>query len=160
MLSDVRHALRLVIRSPGVTALAVLTLALGVGANTAVFSVVDPLLLRSLPVQDPSQLVLLHSAGTLETVDFSERPTFERYSAEHDVLAGVVADAGLVTFDTDFRGRHETARGELVSANFFAVLGVAPRLGRILSPDDDAGRDVIVVSSGYWMRALGADPAV
>src|SRR5438552_3839810 len=82
-------------RTPGFT-LAILTLALGIGANLAVFSVLDPILLRQLPVTVPAELVLLHSAGSLETVEISERAAFDRYSSQREVLAGVLADAGLV----------------------------------------------------------------
>ncbi len=158
---DIRYACRRLRQAPAFTALAALTLALGIGANTAVFSVVDPLLLRRLPVHEPDQLVLLHSAGSLQTVDISERAAFEQYSAQHDVLSGVLADAGLFEFQTLHRGQPMAALGEVVSANFFSVLGVQPRVGRLLSPDNDqAGRAGIVLSSAYWTRAFAADPSV
>jgi predicted permease len=152
------HRLR---RAPGFALLATLTIALGIGANTAVFSVLDPLLLRSLPVTAPDELVLLHSAGTLFTDDISERAAFDRYSTEHTVLGGVLADAGLAEYQTSYNGVPATARGEVVSANYFSVLGVRPSQGRLLAVDDDAARgSVVVLSHDYWTRAFGADTSV
>src|ERR1051326_6481091 len=111
-------------RSPGFVFVAALTLALGIGANLAVFSVLDPLILRKLPVAAPDELVLLHSAGSMETVEISERAAFDAYGSEHNVLAGVLADAGLAEYPTSYNGTPGTARGDIVSANYFSILGM------------------------------------
>jgi predicted permease len=145
-------------RTPGFTLIATLTLALGIGANTAVFSVLDPLLLRQLPVTRPSELVLLHSAGTLHTIEISERAAFERYSAQHDVFADVLGDAGVAEYSTSVGGVRATARGELVSPNYFSVLGVRPFEGRLFSPDVDGAGSTMVLGFNYWRRAFGGDP--
>jgi predicted permease len=155
---DLFLAWRRLRRSPGFTLIATLTLALGIGANTAVFSVLDPLLLRHLPVTRPDELVLLHSAGTLHTIEISERAAFERYSAEHDVLAGVLGDAGLTEYPTSYGGVRTTARAELVSPNYFSVLGVRPFAGRLFSPDVDAAGSPVVIGFNYWRRVFGGDP--
>ena len=158
---DLAYACLRLRQAPGFTAVAVVTLALGVGATTAVFGVVDPLLLQKLPVRQPDQLVLLHSAGTLYTIDISERAAFERYSAAVDALDGVIADAGLVEFQISYRGRRATALGEVVSSNYFAVLGVPAHVGRLPTPDDDQARNpVIALGYSYWARAFNADPSI
>jgi len=138
-------------QSPGFTAVAAITLGLGIGANTAVFSVIDPLLLRQVPVRDPERLVLLHSAGTLETVQISEWNAFEEYSADRESLEGVLASGtprdGAVS----------------VSANYFDVLGVQPHAGRFFAAGDASAAGpashAAVLSHAYWMREFGGDPS-
>jgi putative ABC transport system permease protein len=148
-------------RDRGFTAVAAVTLALGIGANTAVFSVVDPLLVQKLPVREPDQLVLLHSTGTLQSVDISERSAFAQYTADHGILSEVTADAGLDEFQTMYHGRRGLAHGEVVASNFFSLLRVEPRLGRLLVAEDDAQkRPVIVLGFGYWTTVFGADPSI
>src|ERR1700689_3535284 len=103
---DVRYGLRVLAKSPGFTALAVLTLALGIGANTAIFSVLDPLLLRKLPVQNPDELVWVNSSGTMGPAEISEIETFYAYSDKAAIFFGVVAFANVAPLRTNAQRPH------------------------------------------------------
>jgi predicted permease len=157
---DVRYAARSLGRTPAFTAAAVLTLALGIGANTAIFSFVHAVLLRTLPVSAPQELFYLaHSAGP-QTSTSSNYPYFERVSARTDVFAGVTAYS-TETFKVSTGGALEVIQGEFVSGNYHGLLGVRMALGRGLQPADDApGASVAVVSDTYWTRVFGRDPGV
>jgi predicted permease len=162
---ELRSAWRRLRQTPGFTALAAITLGLGVGANTAVFSVVDPLLIRQLPVRDPGRLVLLHSSGTLQTIDISEWQAFEKYSTDRETLDGVIATSGTTSGTADFEimvgGRRETAKGAIVSATYFDVLGVQPHLGQFFGAGDiRSGHRRVVLGHAAWIRIFGADAAV
>ncbi len=155
---DLRFAARTLRRSPGFTAVAVLTLALGIGANTAVFSLVDTILLRMLPVRDPEQLVELTRPGG-ETLSY---PFFEAVRDRNGVFSGVLLlSAGRLAAGAHFDGAD---LGEVhvsqVSGNYFEVLGVSPVIGRVLTAEDRDASNVAVISYGFWQRALGADPSV
>jgi predicted permease len=146
---------------PGFTVVAVLILALSVGVNSAVFSVVDPLLLRNLPVGHPEQLVLLSSAGTLRSHDIWPRAAVSRFDETRDVFHGVIADVGLFEFHTSYRGQPSQTSLQIVSPNYFDVLGLRPHLGRLLTGvDDSEGRAVVVLGHNYWTRVFGGDPRV
>lgn len=162
---DVRYGARALRRNPGFTAAAVLTLALGIGANTAVFSLMHHLLLAPLPVQAPDELVVIERQNLLRP----EGPAFpylffQRLGTETEVFAGLLARTrGIerVTVGTEMGG--EPARGELVSGNYFDVLGVQPYLGRLLSAADDVtpgGHPVVVLSHRYWLRRFPGDTTV
>lgn len=169
VLQDLRYAARALRKSPGFTAIAVLSLAVGIGANTVMFSLVDQVLVRSLPVKDPRALVLFKSPGPMpgmyrnsgREMSFSYplyRDFRDRGSAFAGVAARYVADATLTV-----RGQAEHADVELVTGNYFQVLGVSARLGRVLTPDDDRvpnGQPVAVLSYGFWQRRFGGDPAI
>jgi predicted permease len=168
MWNDFRFALRTLRRSPGFTLLAVLSLALGIGANTAIFSLLYQVVLRSLPVKDPGALVSLESddynfgwtrRDNNQTV-FSY-PMYRALRDHNEVFSGLLA---RVSFPSTLTYGNEAVRstGEVVSGNFFEVLGVRPSIGRLLIPADDApGREpVIVLSHAYWTGHLGADPKV
>jgi putative ABC transport system permease protein len=159
---DIALAFRRLRATPGFTTVAVLILALGVGVNSAVFNVVDPLLLRKLPVGNPEELVILSSAGTLHAHDIWERAAVARFSAARDVLRGVIADVGLFEFDTTHRGQPPSpASIQIVSPNYFDVLGLRPHLGRLLTDADDSeGRAVVVLGHSFWSRTFGEDPGV
>ncbi|MGD8872808.1 MAG: ABC transporter permease, partial [Gemmatimonadota bacterium] len=157
-----RYAIRSLARSPVFTVAAVLTLALGIGANTAVFSVVSGVLLRPLPHADGDRLVYLRQSAQRAGVDnalFSVPEIID------------FRDAGGVTDLAEFSasGFNLTARGEpqqvlagIVSGNFFQVMGLGPEVGRVLDTGDDgeAAAPVIVLTYDYWMRAFGGDPEV
>jgi hypothetical protein len=143
---------------------AVLTLALGIGANTAIFSLADKVLIRSLPVRDPGELVLL-SAETLSprflNTIFSH-PDYIDYRDRNQVLSGLIAftpiDGRLETGD-----REERITVELVSENYFEVLGVETVTGRAFRPEEDqtpSTHPVAVLSYGFWQRQFGADPGL
>jgi predicted permease len=159
---DVRYGLRMLRKSSGFTAVAVLTLALGIGANAAIFSILDPLLLRKLPVQNPDQLVLVHGAGSMESLDILESLAFVLFRDNNHVFSGVMADGGSPQVQTTANGQTSVAHGDLVSGNYFTVLGVRPFVGRLFVADDDrtaVGSPVVVLSFDYWKNAYNADVA-
>lgn len=170
LLQDFRYGVRLLVKNPGFTAVAVLTLALGIGANTAIFSLTDQVLLRLLPVERPKELVILRSPGpnpghtwsdSDEAVSFSY-PLYKDLRSNSSVLAGLLARFPL-SLNVAGGGQTELAKGELVSGNYFEVLGVQPALGRLLSKEDETApgaNPVTVLSYGYWKSRFGADPAI
>ncbi|HEV2853309.1 MAG TPA: ABC transporter permease [Thermoanaerobaculia bacterium] len=162
-LQDVRHSFRMLRRSPGFTAAAVVTLALGIGANTAVFSVVNAVLLRPLPYPHPDRLFLLFQlheqadvgrtrAAALDFLDWQKR------SRSFEAMAGHVGTGFTLSGD----GEPELVIGQLVSAELFDVLRVRPLLGRTFRRDEnEAGRNqILLLSHGLWRRRYGGDPAV
>ena len=152
---DLRYACRGLRRSPAFTAAAVLTLALGIGANTAIFSVLDALLLRHLPVERPDQLVLLHYAGTLEAETTWDRAAYDTFRDRKQVFSGFLAFAPVSAVDVVRDGRTSPAQIELVSGNYFGVLGVRPFAGAF--PDTEAA---VAISFDYWRREFQSDPRV
>ncbi len=167
---DIAFGLRMLGKSPGFTAIAVITLALGIGANTAIFSLMSQVLLQRLPVKNPDELVILRSPGPQtghvssdgdETESFSY-PMYKGLRDNNSVFSGILA---RFTFSASVasRGQTDRATGELVSGNYFDVLGVQPTVGRVFSPDDDrvpGAQPVVVLSYPYWTRHFGSDPSV
>lgn len=151
---DLRSALRMLRRNPGFATVAVLTLALGIGANTAIFSLIDAVLLKRLPVKQPEQLVLLrHTARGKTTTPFAYR-TYQQFRDQNQVFSGVLAYHPL-RLTVSVEGQPEPAvAGQLVSGNYYAVLGVQAALGRTITPDDDRfdASPVCVISYNYWQR--------
>src|SRR5882672_2928259 len=167
---DVRYGLRMLAKHPGFTAIAVLTLALGIGANIAIFSLLNQILLRQLPVEDPKELVLLRAPGVRtghiwSDGDDSESFSYPLYKGLRDnnpVFAGIF---GRYAFSASIasHGKTERGSGELVTGNYFEVLGVHPALGRVFSQEDDrvpGAHPVAVLSHAYWLRQFGGDPGV
>jgi ABC-type antimicrobial peptide transport system permease subunit len=157
LIKDLRYGIRSLAKRPGFTAIAVLTLALGIGASTAIFSVVDGVLLRSLPYPDAEQIVQLREINERGgRMPFAE-PNFLDVRARSHSFAGVAQYNGQLTTVT---GGIEPVRASTyaVSADFFNVLGVKPLLGRTFSPEESktGGAPVAVVSYGFWQRLLGA----
>ena len=179
-MKDIRYGLRLLAKSPGFTAVAVLSLALGIGANTAIFTLIDAVLLRMLPVSHPQELVSLNlndgtsSSGTGSANDRFPRsidgdsstafpyPAFEHIRARNSVFTNLIAFKGLGRLNVQIGTESELARGQLVTADYFPTLGVRPILGRDFTDGDDrAGAEpVAIISHGYWQRRFGGDPAV
>ena len=165
---DVRHGLRTLRRSPSFTAVALLTLALGVGANTAIYQLLDAIRIRTLPVPASEQLVLLELADVTRWNDRRAsiypsltNPLWEQFRDHQDAFSGVLAWAN-VELRLDHRAGPRVARGLLVSGDFFSVLGVGAHIGRTLTNADDwpgCGIPGAVVSYGFWQRYLGGDPA-
>ena len=169
MRNDLRFALRTLRRSPGFTLLALLSLALGIGANTAIFSLVYQVVLRSLPVRDPGTLV------SLESNDYSfgwtrrdnnqtvfSYPMYEALRDHNQVFTGLIARAAFPA-TLAYRGEAARATVEVVTGNFFEVLGVKPALGRLLLPSDDGApgqNPVVVLGYTWWRNHLGADPKI
>jgi predicted permease len=157
---DVRYGLRLLVKNPGFSVLAVLTLALGMGANTGIFSILDPLLLRKLPVRNPDELVWVNSTGTMGPADISEVETYYAYRNKASAFARVMAFSGIAPYEVTYDGRKISANGEVVSANYFATLGVRPFAGRLLADSDEHGPPALVVSFAFWKRELDSAPDV
>src|SRR5262245_22899153 len=159
---DVRHAARMLAARPGFTAVAVLTLALGIGANTAIFSVVRSLLLEPLPFRDPERLVMIWEADA-ENPQRTNILSMPNYS---DFRRGVKAfeESGIfeyLTFNLSGDGEAERVNGLRVSASAFRALGVEPLLGRTFTPVEDApGHAVAVISHALWQRRFGGRPDI
>jgi predicted permease len=154
---DLRYGLRAIRKNPGFGAVAVLTTALGIGANTAVFTLLNAAILRPLPVHDANQLVYLQGGGN----SYFSYPLFERLRARTRTLDGVFATTFLERVNVVADGHATVASGTLVSGDYFGVLSLAPYLGRVLTPDDDrAGNPVAVISYGFWRSRFAADPAI
>ena len=167
---DLRYGFRMLMKNPGLAMVALLTIALGIGANTAIFSITDQVLFRSLPVVRPQELVILRSPGpnpgrTRSDGDAAQSFSYPMYKdlREHNpVFSGVLARLS-VSLSISGQGQTERASGELVSGNYFEVLGVRPAIGRLFSSQDEtaAGANpVAVLSYGYWTRHFGNDPSV
>jgi putative ABC transport system permease protein len=163
---DVRYGMRLLRRTPAYTAIAVGTLALGIGANTAIFTLVDAVLLKSLPVDAPEQLVVIDRVTRRGEIQNASYPLFERLREQDAIFAGVLAaqDGNLrVRLATPEAGSStEETVIQLVSGNFFDVLGVRPLVGRTLSPLDDRLGDAgaAVLSYDYWRGRFASDPNI
>jgi putative ABC transport system permease protein len=167
---DLRYAIRQLRKSPGFTAVAVLTLALGIGANTAIFGLLDQALLRALPVKEPDRLVLLRYSGS-NTGHISSRadnkfyfsyPMYRDLRDRNTVFSGIIA-TDLTQVGVQWHNQPELVGTELVSGNYFDVLGVQPALGRLLVASDDTvanANPVAVLSFDYWQRRFGSDPAI
>src|SRR5215467_7465654 len=164
LVQDVRYALRIIRRNPAFSAVVVFTLALGIGANTGMFSLFDAVLLRLLPVRDPQQLYLLHETGPDESVEAVSFPMFQRFRDALKCTAEVLALTNAAPFHTRMGGAAmEPVTGQLVSGEYFTVLGVRPALGRLLTPDDNRSlgqHPVLVISYAYWQRRFGGNPSV
>jgi predicted permease len=170
LLQDVRYALRSFRKSPGFAFVAVATLALGIGANSAIFSLVDRVFLKSLPVRDPGRIVLLQSPGPKQGHTWSDGddstsfsyPMYRELRDRNTVLAGLAAEFPF-SANVAARGETEEASGELVSGNYFDLLGVPSALGRTLTAADDrtpGAHPLAVLSHGYWTRRFGADASI
>ena len=165
-MSDLRYALRTLLNAPAFTLVVVLTLALGIGANTAIFSLTDQVLLRMLPVKAPEQLVMFDGPGAFQGRTFNNGtfsyPMYRDFRDQNTVLSGVLArfPAALTLLAN---GQAERVNGELVSGNYFDVLGVPALIGRTFTPDDDrtpGGHPVAILSHNFWMRRFAGDPSV
>jgi putative ABC transport system permease protein len=163
---DLRYALRMMRRSPGFTAVAVLSLSLGIGANTAIFSLINILMLRLLPVKNPQQLVELLSRypGEPRINGFSWQ-SYEHYRDHNHVFSGLIGTSGPTRLNVRSEGfEPETLTGEHVVGNFFPVLGMTPAIGRLIGPEDNstetAPAAVAVVSWFYWKSRFNLEPAI
>jgi macrolide transport system ATP-binding/permease protein len=177
---DIRYGLRTMAANPLFTAVTVLLLALGIGANTAIFSFMDAVMMRALPVQRPEELVVInwrakdfpeiahsYSGSSYKDARFGQIggnipfPAFEHLRANGSALSSLFAFAGMGRVLVEAGGQAEMASGEIVSGNFYSGLGVNPALGRLINEDDDrTGASVAVISHAWWRRRFAADPNV
>ena len=157
MLNDLRFALRQLCKNPGFTVVAVLTLALGIGANAALFSVVNGVLLNPLPYPQPEQLVSLHQSKPNFPTGSISYPNFRDWQKENRTFSGMAIGRSF-SANLIGAGEAEQVDGRRVSANLFSVLGVKPALGRDFAPgEDEPGvAPVVVISAGLWQRKFGA----
>jgi predicted permease len=167
---DLRYGIRMLLKNPGSTAIAVLTLSLGIGANTAIFSLLDQMLLRLLPVRNPQELVLLTAQGDHYGNNWGGNalsyPIYQDFR-DNEILGDQIFGGLLCRFtipvSLSFEGHTERAAGELVSGNYFQVLRVGAALGRTLTPDDDrtpGGHRLVVLSYNYWKTRFASDRAI
>src|SRR5580700_690536 len=167
---DIAFGLRMLAKSPGFTAIAVITLALGIGANTAIFSLMNQILLQRLPVKNPHELVILLAPGpqtghVSTDGDPAESFSYPMYKGLRDTnsgFSGILARYGF-SASVASHGQTDRASGEVVSGNYFDVLGVQPVIGRLLTQDDDrvpSAEPFVVLSYSYWTRRFGSDPSV
>ncbi len=162
--ADVRYGFRQLLRAPGFTAVALITLALGIGANTAIFSLIDAALLKMLPLRDPERLAEFKTISPAIGVNdqFSYR-SFQLFEQQTRALNGVLAFRRLYNMDLEVDGQSGLANGQLVSGSYFAVLGVKAILGRTILPADEsvAGQSpVAVIGYDYWRSRFALDPNV
>jgi predicted permease len=163
MFKDIQYGVRMLLKNPGVTLVAVITLALGIGANTAIFSGVNAFLMRPLPVTRPNEVIrLMEVAGDGEVSDEFSYPDFLDYRAQSSSFAGLAAeDMAPAAIDTE--NQNDVIWGQVVSANYFDVVQIQPLLGRTFAPDEDktaGGSPVLVVSHSLWQRRFGGDPNI
>jgi predicted permease len=161
---DVRYGLRGLRRTPGFTAAAILSLALGIGANTAIFSLFHALMLRLLPVERPLELVSIRQAGGWIEGPMSY-PLFQEIAKRDELFTGVIARTPVskTRFTPRPGGRGEFTQREFVSGNYFTVLGIKPALGRLFTEDDDrtpGGHPIAVLSYDLWRNRYNADPGI
>ena len=163
MLTDIRYALRMLAKNPAFAGVVILTLALGIGANAAIFSLLDTVLLQSLPVTNPDQLAVLSVYDPKEGpgIDSSfSYPMYQDLRDRNSIFSGVIARAGA-QLNVSYGDQTERVSGELVSGNFFEVLGVRPWAGRLFTPDDDrnpGAHPVAVLSYRFWESRFNKDP--
>jgi hypothetical protein len=169
MLHDLRFTFRTLSRTPVFAMVAILSLALGIGANTAMFSLLDQVMFRLLPIRDQERVVVFHFEGRMGGASQSDSdasvfsyPLYRDFRDRSQVFEGVIArSSAAVNILTNDQA--EQAQVEIVSGNFFDVLGVRPVVGRLLSADDDitpGGHPVIVLSHGYWTRKFASSTAI
>ncbi len=169
-LQNLRYALRQLGKNPGFTAVAVVTLTLGIGANTAIFTLLDQALLRSLPVKDPDRLVILRFSGddsghvSSRTDDhfYFSYPMYRDLRDRNSVFEGLIA-TDWTQIGVQWHNQPELVAAELVSGNYFDVLGVQPAAGRLFVAEDDVvphANPVAVLSFNYWQRRFGGDPTI
>jgi predicted permease len=183
LIQDLRYGTRMFLKSPGFSVVAILTLALGIGANTAIFSLIDGILMRALPVQDAQHLVVLKwsahkspdihgqsSYGDCGRSEFSQNgessgcslsmPFFNDVASHVDAFSGVAAFANAGQIDLSGNGTASVLKGQAVSGGFFPLLGVRAAAGRLIAPSDDSvsAQLVVVLNHGYWKRQFGGSP--
>ncbi|HJP93198.1 MAG TPA: ABC transporter permease [Pyrinomonadaceae bacterium] len=163
MINDIRYALRMLAKNPAFACVVVLTLALGIGANAAIFSLLDQVLLQRLPVASPDQLVVLSTYDPRNAPDIEgsfSYPMYQDLRDRNSVFSGVIARGGT-QMNVSYGDQTERVGGELVSGNFFDVLGVRPWAGRLFTQDDDrtpGAHPVAVISYAFWERRFAKDP--
>ena len=158
---DVQYAVRTLRNAPGFASVAVLTLALGIGANTAIFGLIDALMLRQLPVRDPDQLVVLTRIQGGQSGEHFSYPQVNYLAEQDDLFAGLCGFAAD-TFHIGPSDALETAAGAWVTGEYYRTMGITPIIGRLLGPDDDrpGAPPAAVITDAYWSRKFARGPDV
>ena len=166
---DMRYALRLLTKNPGFGAIAVLSLALGIGANTTIFTVINAILLHPLPVKDISRVVQVDTIDTKTRVTAANAtklgmsfPNYQDYARDNQVFTALGCTVGPLPLTWSGGAEPKQIFGQLVSANYFDILGMRPAAGRFFLPDEDTklgGNDVAVLSYSLWANKFGSDPS-
>src|SRR6476660_1022592 len=162
MITDIKYALRMLNKNPVFAGVVVLTLAIGIGANAAIFSLLDQVLLQSLPVANPDQLVVLstYEAKEPEPDTSFSYPMYQDLRDRNSAFSGVLARGGT-QMNVSYGDQTERVGGELVSGNFYEVLGVRPWAGRLFTQEDDrtpGAHPVVVLSYRFWESRFNKDP--
>ena len=159
LLADIRYAIRMVAKSPGFAAIAIVTLALGIGANTALFSVVNGVLLNPLPYRQPHRLVAIYAKSKEFSRSSISYPNFLDWVRSQRSFSSMGAFR-QENYNLTGMGEPERVKAEMVSADFFSVLGVNPVAGRLLRPEEDqvGAQPVALISGGFWKRKFGSSP--
>ena len=163
LLQDVRYAVRTIVKTPAFTALTTVCLALGIGVNSTIFSVVDTLIIRPLPFRSPEQLTLLFRTNPSKGID-RERMSFaelEDFKARTHAFTDLAGESSRDLTLSD-RGEPERVPGSLVTANLFPMLGIDPVRGRQFRPEEDraGAARLVIVSDGLWQRRYARDPSL
>src|SRR5262245_24343946 len=165
---DLKYGARLLTKAPGFTVIAALSLALGIGANTTIFTLINAVLLSPLPVEDPSQLVSVwttderNQGGQFGFLQMSPM-NFKDLRDKNEVFSGLAAHQGLPLNIAVNGGEPQQVFGEIVTGNYFSVLGAKPAIGRTFTPDEDQNpgeRLVAVLGYGEWQKRFGGDPSI
>jgi predicted permease len=170
MWQDIRYAVRMLIKNPGFSAIAILSLALGIGANTTIFTVVNAILLHPLPVKDISRLVEVDTVDTKTLVTTANTtklgmsyPNCQDYGKQNQVFSGLSCIVGPLPLTWSGEAEPKQVLGQMVTANYFEVLGLTPAQGRFFLPDEDTkpgGNNVAVLSYSLWVNKFGSDPNI
>jgi predicted permease len=160
---EFRYSLRMIVKTPGISAVAVLSLALGIGANTAIFSIIDTLLLKRLPVKSPQELYRVTAGEERSSWNYPDYVAFRDHNTSITLAAcaGGTQRLGMQLADADSATPAEIVHATVVSGNYFEVLGVGPGLGRVLNVEDDrvpSAAPYAVLSHDYWQSRFGSDP--
>jgi predicted permease len=161
LLQDIHYALRIMRKSPGFVMVAVLTLALGIGANTAIFSVVNSVLLNPLPYPHPEQIVTLHESKPNFRYGAISYLNFRDWQRDNHTFSAMAIERGK-NYNYSGNGPTERVRGGLVSSDFFSILGVRPMIGRLFAPDEDepSASPVVLLGAGFWSQRFGSSTTV
>ena len=157
MLNDLRYAIRVLIKAPSFSLIAILTLAFGIGANTAIFTLIENLFLRGLPFKEPGRIVRIYGEAqdrNMRQMPFS-LPRFWHYRDGQTVFSKIAVDSGMGFILTGM-GDPVQLNGAIVTANYFDLLGVRPLRGRLFLPNEEDKADVAVVSEHFWRKQLAA----
>ena len=164
LLQDLRYGARMLVKRPGFTLIAVVTLALGIGANTAIFSMINATLLHQLPVAEPEHLLYVFTGNPGNPYNVSSYPDYVDLRDQNQVFTGMACSGGITaSLNSDDQAQAEPISGLIVSGNYFDLLGVAPEVGRAFAPDEDqtpGARAVVVISNRLWQSRFNGRPDI